>query len=102
MSDKQAQVLTSVIGERLHQDRKWGTVEERPREVGTYLTLMRKILGDAEKAFAENSGDYQALDEMRKVVAVGVACFEQHHVPSRQMLSGSGRMVAAESMIEQS
>lgn len=100
ITDKQQQVIACIIGERIHQDRKWGTVDERPREVGTYLTLMRKILTDAERAFAENSGDYNALDEMRKVVAVGVACFEQHHVPSRQILSLGGRMVAAESLIE--
>jgi hypothetical protein len=45
---------------------------------------MRKLLSDADRAFAESRGDEPALDELRKVVAVGVACFEQHGVPSRR------------------
>lgn len=80
---QQQDALQKVRDERQYQDKKWGTVQQRPREVGTYLTLMRKLLTDAEKAFAENSGDAPALDELRKVVAVGVACFEQHGVPPR-------------------
>jgi hypothetical protein len=83
-SARQADALAAVIGERSFQDQKWGPITSRPREVGTYLTLMRKLLADAELAFAESRGDESALDELRKVVAVGVACFEQHGVPSRR------------------
>lgn len=83
VSEAQADVLAAVIGERCYQDQKWGSVTDRPREVGTYLTLMRKLLTDAERAFSESRGDEPALNELRKVVAVGVACFEQHGVPSR-------------------
>ena len=79
----QEDVLAAVIGERSYQDRKWGTISERPHEVGGYITLMRKLLNDAEAAWAGSRGDKDALDELRKVVAVGVACFEQHGVPSR-------------------
>lgn len=82
-NEKQADVLAAVIGERSHQDRKWGTVEQRPKQVGSYLTLMRKLLNDAEIAWATSDNDQGALDELRKVVAVGVACFEQHGVPWR-------------------
>ncbi len=86
----QADVLAAVIGERSYQDQKWGTIQERQKQVGSYLTLMRVHLAEAEAAWATSSGDESALDEMRKVVAIGVACFEQHGVPSRMTASQLG------------
>lgn len=83
-NEAQAAALNAIIGERAHQDTKWGTVADRPKQVGSYLTLMRKLLRDAEDAWATSSDDILALDEMRKVVAVGVACFEQHGAPLRE------------------
>lgn len=80
----QAAAVNAVLQERNYQDKKWGSVQDRPREVGTYLTLMRALLNNAEQAFAKNAGDEPALTELRKVVAVGLACFEQHGVPSRE------------------
>ena len=80
---QQEDVLAAVIGERTYQDRKWGTIEEHPHEVGSWLTIMRQLLTDAERAYMSQRGDLSALDELRKVVAVGVACMEQHGVPSR-------------------
>ena len=44
---------------------------------------MRQLLNDAERAYMGQRGDIGALDEMRKVVAVGVACMEQHGVVGR-------------------
>lgn len=83
MTKQQEDVLAAVIGERSHQDQKWGTIGEHPHEVGAWLTIMRKLLRDAEEAWTGQRGDLGALDELRKVVAVGVACMEQHGVPSR-------------------
>lgn len=80
----QAAAVNAVLQERNYQDKKWGTIQERPREVGTYLTLMRALLSNAEQAFAKSVGDELALAELRKVVAVGIACFEQHGVPTRE------------------
>lgn len=80
---QQANALNAIIGERAHQDAKWGTVEERPKQVGSWLTMMRKLLRDAEDVWATNGDDAGALEELRKVVAVGVACFEQHGVEMR-------------------
>jgi hypothetical protein len=80
-------VLSALHDERVYQNRKWGTVNTHPHEVGGYLTLMRKLLRDAEDAWQSNRGDALALDELRKVVAVGVACFEQHGVVPRSPAS---------------
>lgn len=71
-------VLTAVHEERVFQNRKWGTIEQHPHEVGGYLTLMRKLLTDAEASWSTQRSDKGALDEIRKVVAVGIACMEQH------------------------
>jgi len=77
------QVYVTIDSEREFQDRKWGNIGQHPHEVGGWITIMRKLLNDAEQAWASSAGDYQALEEIRKVVAVGVACCEQFGVPSR-------------------
>lgn len=71
-------VYEAIDSERSFQDRKWGTIENHPHEVGGWLTIMRKLLRDAEKAWSESDGDRAALAEIRKVIATGVACCEQH------------------------
>jgi hypothetical protein len=71
-------VLDALHDERVFQNRKWGTIAEHPHEVGGYLTIMRKLLADAEVAWSTARGDVGALDEIRKVVAVGIACMEQY------------------------
>lgn len=78
-------VYASIDSERSYQDRKWGTIEQRPHEVGAWLMLMRTLLADAEVAWATSDGDYKALLELRKVLAVGVACAEQHGLPGRSL-----------------
>jgi len=78
-----SRVFEAIDSERVHQDRKWGTIEQHPHEVGGWIILMRKLLADAEKAWSENATDYLALEEIRKVLAVGVACCEQHGVSMR-------------------
>lgn len=77
-------VFSAVSDERVYQDRKWGTIEEHPHEVGSWLTIMRQLLNDAERAYMSQRGDFGAIDELRKVVAVGVACMEQHGTVPRQ------------------
>ncbi len=76
-------VYLAIDSEREFQDRKWGTISQHPHEVGGWITLMRKLLNDAEQAWSSSSGDHRALQEIRKVVAVGVACCEQHSVTTR-------------------
>ena len=77
-------VFIAIEHERDCQDKKWGNLDEHTHEVGSYLTIMRQLLNDAERAYMSQRGDIGALDELRKVVAVGVACMEQHGVPARK------------------
>lgn len=85
---KRQEVFSVVNDERIYQDRKWGTVEEHPHEVGSWLTIMRQLLNDADRAYMSQRGDVGALDELRKVVAVGVACMEQHGPIARKAITG--------------
>src|SRR4051812_24507266 len=89
------EVFEAIIGERKFQDRKWGTIDQHPHEVGGWLTLMRKLLTDAEAAWSASNGDRGALDEVRKLLAVGVACCEQHGIERRSLhvaiADGEGR-----------
>ena len=80
---ERVRVYAAIDSERALQDRKWGTIQEHPHEVGGWITLMRKLLNDAEVAWSTSNGDYLALSEIRKVIAVGVACCEQHGVSFR-------------------
>ena len=75
---QQDDVFSVVHDERVFQDRKWGTIADHPHEVGSYLTIIRTLLTDAEREYTTGRGDAGALDELRKIVAVGVACMEQH------------------------
>ena len=79
------EVLDAIQEERVFQNRKWGTIAEHPHEVGGYLTLMRKLLTEAEFAWSSQRGDDGALDELRKVVSVGFACMEQHGAVRRSV-----------------
>jgi len=78
-----AKVYEAIDSERDYQDRKWGTINQHPHEVGAYLTLMDVHLRRAQEAFAGRAHDYGALDALRKVLAIGVACAEQHGIPGR-------------------
>ena len=80
---KREEVYAAIDSERVHQDRKWGTIEKHPHEVGGWLTLMRQHLRDAEAAWSSQPDDREALAEIRKVLAIGVACCEQHGVKKR-------------------
>jgi hypothetical protein len=80
---ERSKVFEAIDDERYYQDRKWGTIEEHPHEVGAWIMLMTALIRDAEVAWSSNAGDQRALEEIRKVLAVGVACAEQHGIPGR-------------------
>lgn len=80
---ERSQVYSFIDSERSYQDRKWGTIEQRPKQVGAWLTLMRVILTEAESAWAHTDGDHPALNEIRNLAATAVACMEQHGAVSR-------------------
>ena len=78
-----AAVTGAIWRERLYQDQKWGELEQHPHEVGAWLTLMRRELREAEDAWCTNRGDEHALREVLQVIALGVACLQQHGIFER-------------------
>lgn len=80
---ERSQVYWVVDSERDYQDRKWGTIDQRPKQVGSWLTLMRTILTKAEMEWSHTDGDHTALDEIRKLAATAIACMEQHGAVKR-------------------
>lgn len=78
-----ANVYDAIGTERYYQEQKWGSIEEHPQSVGGYLTLMRVHLTNAEAAWVGSDNDNDALKCLRKVLALGVACGEQHGLPKR-------------------
>lgn len=82
-------IFDAIAGERAYQARRWGQrtwngcFEEQSHSVGEFLVYMRDYLDEAGRAATREDGDEKTLDVLRKVVALGVACFEQHGVPLR-------------------
>jgi hypothetical protein len=71
--NRQDQMTYEFNRERICVPKEW-----TESQVGGYLTIMRKLLTDAEAAWVSGLGDKASLDEIRQLVAVGTACMEQH------------------------
>ena len=78
MITSRSKVFEAINQERGYQDLTWGSVTDRPKEVGSWLSLMRVILTKGESQWASSTNDHQALDCIRELTAVGCACMEQH------------------------
>jgi hypothetical protein len=68
-------VYKVIDGEREYQDKKWGA---DIHSVGDWIVFMRTHLAQAEVRFSKEVGTEGTLHELRKVVALGVACMEQN------------------------
>lgn len=69
----------AIDSEREYQ-KKWG---EKPHEVSSFILYMEHHLALARAIASSTSPESAALDEIRKVTALGVACMEQHGAPLR-------------------
>lgn len=85
------EVYRIIDGERDYQDARWGNTlsGDRPgdgsRSVDEFVLYVAGYLQDAVR-IASHVGDQAAkLAAPRKVVALGVACFEQHGCPPREV-----------------
>jgi hypothetical protein len=74
-------VYNLVTEERQYQNRKFGT--SNPHEVCEWLALMQAHLNRAQEACVGTEDNRGALDELRKIIAIGMACAEEHGMPSR-------------------
>lgn len=96
----QQDVIEKLQQERAYQDEKWGDINQRTQQVGSYLTIMRGLLGKAEFEWQNSNNDLKALDEIRQLTAVGIACLEKHGAPPRILNQRSKPKSAATVAIE--
>ena len=88
--ETQEQVLKVIVGERIYQDARWNpatTTSGGFHEVGAWLTFMRSYLREAEDQIsrgADPQASEAALNTVRKIAAMSVACMEQHGAPERK------------------
>ena len=76
-------VYDAIDSERDYQDGRWGPAKH---EMGSFLLYMQDYMDEARRQLSRNP-DVQAvplaLMTLRKIVALGVACMEQHGAPKR-------------------
>lgn len=77
------EVYAVIDGEREYQGFKWGSGHDIQHTIGDWIVYIRHHLNEAERAHATCTDDIETLNQLRKVVALGVACFEQCGVPAR-------------------
>ncbi len=89
---KTKKVIDVLLTEREYQKKRWGTRQadgsftENAHSVGNYLLFMQDYLTEAIHRASREDGFDGALDSLRKVMALGIRCFEEHGIPSRDPL----------------
>ena len=80
------QVYSVLDGEREYQNKKWGgESHDQQHGVNDFIVYMKHHLDKAiTKASTELSNE-GSLEELRKVTALGIACFEILGVPERKV-----------------
>ena len=74
------EIIEAIDRERAYQDRKWGPPHH---DVPAWILVLRAELAEAEHAWVKSGGNREALKEILQVIAVGVACLEQHGIFER-------------------
>lgn len=84
------EVYDALDSERSYQQRRWpGDASKgeanagRGHEIASWLCYMQSYLNEAINLASHNSPETIALDAVRKVAAMGVACMEEHGAPKR-------------------
>jgi len=85
-----AAVYRAINSERDYQLKCWGvrqpdgSLQEATHTPGEFLLYMQHYVTQAiTEETTKHAAAANTLDIMRKIVALGVACFEQHGVPAR-------------------
>lgn len=89
-------VFKAIARERAYQNRKWGTVETYPHDVSGWLLILQSELNEAKEAWVKGFSDDDALQEVLQVIAVGVACLQQHGIVERTWVTRSDDIEAIE------
>lgn len=75
----QHQAITFVIAEREHQDRKWGSLEERSQSLPGFIAVVEAETAEAKAGWIKNvQGNHSALSELVQVAATAIAAIEKY------------------------
>jgi hypothetical protein len=77
------EVAVAVKSERKYSLAKWGE-ELANHEIAAWITYMQHCLDDARKIASTNSPETPALDCIRKVANLAIACMMEHGAPHRE------------------
>lgn len=85
-----AEVYSAIDSERAYQDTRWNsatTTSEGLHSIEEWLIYMENYLDQAKEQVSRNAkqvGDALAMQTLRKITAMGVACMEQNGAPRRE------------------
>jgi hypothetical protein len=83
---KREDVYKIIDTERDYQESKENQYGyNKNKTVGEWIVLMNHYTTELNKAFSNYTGDYEALNVMRKLAGIAVHCMEQHNAPERKI-----------------
>lgn len=82
------EVYKAINDERQYQDHlSSDRTDKHTGSVGEELVLMHVYMEKALRAYTDNAGDAEAVNEVRKVAALGVRCMENcKWIPKRILM----------------
>jgi len=84
---RREEVYKIIDNERNYQDRKWGVMaHDEGHGVNDFILYMQHYLTKSIAEATNNWSNEKSLDELRKVVALGIACMEVHGAPERYVM----------------
>jgi hypothetical protein len=78
-------VYAAIDSERDYHERRWVDARTggKNHEIAAWITYMRAYIDEAAGIASHASPETAALDSIRKVCSLGVACMEEHGAPMR-------------------
>lgn len=80
-----SEIWFTINTERTYQNQKWQHDEPNARPIGVagYVLTFKHYLDEAERGWVKSTGDEEALNSIRKLAAICVACLEHNGAPLR-------------------
>jgi hypothetical protein len=83
-ADYRMEAFHAINTERDYQDYRWGEKDAlNPPSVATFLAYIQNYVTEGIHQVTKQDNDAHALDTIRKIAALGVACMEYHGAPVR-------------------
>lgn len=82
---KRSEIYKVIDNEREYQNSQWGEFHDRDHNAEAFILYIEHYITEARRAITTEKGIQGGLTQLRKVVALGVACFEEHGVPEREI-----------------